>query len=67
MPNYVAVREATEKNYEGICKLFDSEEELLLIYPPGEYPFTTDQRIELASGQRINRHRGRCYAKIERK
>lgn len=42
------IREATERDFEGICNLIQSKEELFLVYPNGKYPFTIDQIIELA-------------------
>ncbi len=33
-------RLATEDDFEGICRLVKSEEELFLVYPGGKYPFT---------------------------
>lgn len=41
-------REVTDKDYEGICQLIGSEEELFLVYPNGRFPLTTDQIRELA-------------------
>jgi len=41
-------RKATEKDFERICKLIKSEEELYLVYPSGNYPFTVDQVRELS-------------------
>lgn len=40
-------RKATEKDYEGICNLIKSKEELFLVYPSGNYPFTIEQVKEL--------------------
>ncbi|NET06870.1 MAG: GNAT family N-acetyltransferase [Merismopedia sp. SIO2A8] len=42
------MREATEKDFEGICKLIKSQEELFLIYPNGKYPLTVAQVKELS-------------------
>ncbi len=42
------IRAATEKDYEGICNLIESEEELFLVYPGGQYPFTIGQLVELS-------------------
>ncbi len=42
------VREATEKDYKGICNLIVSEEELFMIYLNGKYPLTIDQLIDLS-------------------
>ncbi|HFC91563.1 MAG TPA: GNAT family N-acetyltransferase [Leucothrix mucor] len=42
------IREATEKYFEGICDLIDSEEELFWVYPNGEYPLTVSQVIKLS-------------------
>ena len=39
----VKFREATEEDFNGICNLIKSEEELFLVYPSGKYPFTVDQ------------------------
>ncbi|MEN8215546.1 MAG: GNAT family N-acetyltransferase [Pseudomonadota bacterium] len=41
-------REATENDFEGICKLVKSKEELFLVYPSGKYPFTVAQVRELS-------------------
>ncbi len=42
------IREVTEKYFEGICDLIDSEEELFWVYPNGEYPLTVSQVIKLS-------------------
>jgi len=42
------IREATEKYFEGICGLIDSEEELFWVYPNGDYPLTVSQIVELS-------------------
>ena len=42
------LREATEKDFEGICKLIKSKEELFLVYPNGKYPLTVTQLRELS-------------------
>lgn len=36
-------REATPSDYEAICKLVPTEQELFLVYPRGTYPLTVDQ------------------------
>ena len=41
-------REATERDFEGICNLFGSEEDLFLVYPGGKYPLTPLQVKELS-------------------
>jgi ribosomal protein S18 acetylase RimI-like enzyme len=41
-------RQARETDFEGICKLITSKEELYLIYPAGKYPFTVNQIKELS-------------------
>lgn len=41
-------REATEDDFEDICKLVKTEEELFLVYPNGKYPFTVSQVKELS-------------------
>lgn len=41
-------REATVEDFEGICGLIESKEELFLVYPSGKYPFTVEQIVELA-------------------
>ncbi len=41
-------REVTDKDYERICKLIKSEEEMFLVYPSGRFPFTVDQVKELS-------------------
>jgi len=45
-------REVTEQDYEGICKLIRSEEELFLVYPKGQYPFTVAQLHKIAQLRR---------------
>ncbi len=42
------IREATEDDFEGICKLIKSKEELFLVYPVGKYPFILSQVKELS-------------------
>ena len=37
------IRVATDQDFEEICSLFTSEEEVFWIYPGGIYPFTTNQ------------------------
>jgi len=41
-------RSATDKDFEGICKLIKSKEDLYLVYPGGTYPFTVAQVRELS-------------------
>ncbi len=41
-------REATEEDFEDICKLIKSKDELFLVYPNGKYPFTVSQVKELS-------------------
>jgi len=41
-------REATVEDYEGICSLIKSKEELFLVYPGGKYPFTVEQIKKLS-------------------
>ena len=41
-------REATENDFEAICKLIPDREELFLMHPNGEYPFTIAQIQELS-------------------
>lgn len=41
-------REATEEDYENICKLIKSKDELFLVYPDASYPFTVSQVKELS-------------------
>jgi RimJ/RimL family protein N-acetyltransferase len=42
------LREATEKDFESICKLIKTKEELYRVYPNGKYPFTIDQVKQLS-------------------
>ena len=42
------IREATEKHFEGVCGLIDSEEELFWVYPNGKYPLTVSQVVKLS-------------------
>lgn len=44
----VQFREATDNDFNGICSLIKSEEELFLVYPSGKYPFTVEQVRELS-------------------
>lgn len=46
------LREATEKDFESICKLIKTKEELYRVYPNGKYPFTIDQVKELSQVRR---------------
>ena len=46
------LREASEADFEDICHLFTSEQELFWIYPKGSYPFTPDQLRELYAVRR---------------
>ena len=39
----IQFRQATEMDFEAICNLITSKEELFLVYPAGKYPFTLDQ------------------------
>ncbi len=41
-------REATENDFEAICKLVPNKEELFLMHPNGQYPFTVAQIQELS-------------------
>lgn len=41
-------KEAVEDDFEGICRLIRSEEELFRVYPGGHYPLTIDQVRELS-------------------
>jgi len=41
-------REATEEDFEGVCHLIKSKEELFLAYPNGQFPLTVDQLKELS-------------------
>ena len=41
-------REATEEDFEDICRLVKTEEELFLVYPNGKYPLTVSQVKELS-------------------
>ncbi len=42
-------REATAKDFTGICQLIKSKEELFLIYPSGTFPLTTAQVKKIAN------------------
>lgn len=42
------IREAREKDFEGISSLIESKEELFWVYPNGEYPFTASQVRKLS-------------------
>jgi ribosomal protein S18 acetylase RimI-like enzyme len=46
------LRPANETDFEQICRLFTSEEELFWIYPCGRYPFTIDQLQHLSEIRR---------------
>ena len=37
------IRETVQDDYEGICQLITSEEELFLVYPKGTYPLNLEQ------------------------
>ena len=37
------IREAVQDDFEGICQLITSEEELFLVYPKGTYPLNLKQ------------------------
>jgi len=41
-------REATEKDFELICNLIKSKDELFLVYPGGKYPLTVSQVKKLS-------------------
>jgi len=41
-------RKATENDFEAICNLIKSKQELFLIYPNGQFPLTVAQLNELA-------------------
>jgi len=45
-------REATEDDFDGICSLITSKEELFLVYPSGKYPFTVEQVVELSQARK---------------
>jgi ribosomal protein S18 acetylase RimI-like enzyme len=42
------IRDVSSDDYQGICSLITSEEELFLVYPRGIYPLTIDQMNTLA-------------------
>ncbi|HEC07355.1 MAG TPA: N-acetyltransferase [Thiolapillus brandeum] len=42
------LREAVENDYEGICSLIKTEDELFMVYPNGQYPLTVDQVRKLS-------------------
>jgi len=44
----LSIRAATAADYEGICQLITSEEEMFLIYPAGSYPLTIEQLDKLS-------------------
>lgn len=44
----ITIRYADREDYPAIVKLFDSQEELFLIYPRGSHPFTLKQLEQLA-------------------
>ncbi len=41
-------REATEADFEAICKLITDSRELFFVYPAGQYPLTPDQLRTIA-------------------
>ena len=41
-------REVVENDYEGICSLIKTEDELFMVYPNGQYPLTVDQVRKLS-------------------
>ena len=41
-------REAVENDYEGICSLIKTGDELFMVYPNGQYPLTVDQVRKLS-------------------
>ena len=45
----VQFRSATESDYQSICDLVTTKEELFLIYPDGTYPFSFEQLNTLAA------------------
>ena len=45
-------REATENDFEGICNLIKSKEELFLVYPNGQFPLTVAQLKELSKARK---------------
>ena len=45
-------RQASEDDYDGICNLIKSKEELFLVYPNGSYPFTVKQLEQLSTLRR---------------
>jgi len=45
-------RPATEKDFAGICRLIKSKEELFLVYPSAQYPFTVEQVRELSRARK---------------
>ena len=42
------IREANSTDFQAICDLITTAEELFLVYPRGEYPFTVEQVETLA-------------------
>ena len=48
----IRLREASEMDFEDICTLFVSEQELFWIYPKGRYPFTVEQLRGVAAVRR---------------
>jgi len=46
------IRAVTAEDYEGICQLITSEEEMFLIYPAGNYPLTIEQLDKLSSNRK---------------
>lgn len=44
----IQYRKALTEDFDNICKLIKSQEELFLVYPSGKFPLTVDQLKELA-------------------
>lgn len=49
MKDICKFNEVTKDDFEGICSLITSKEELFLVYPKGKYPFTVKQVEEIYS------------------
>lgn len=48
----IRLRAATEMDFEAICRLFVTEQELFWIYPKGRFPFTVGQLRDVAAVRR---------------
>lgn len=48
----LTIRSATREDFEGVCRLVHSKEELFLVYPAGKYPLTVDQLDQLSIKRR---------------